>query len=385
MMERFLGVIGILATTLLVYTYFGYPLLLHLLTLLLGQKKGVTKSEFQTLPSVTMIIPVHNEEEVIRGKLENVSTLRYGGPFNFIVVSDSTDATDKIVEEESGEMTRLISLNERRGKSYAINQAVIQATGEILVFSDANTLYQPRAVEKLVHPLADDGVGCSTGNLRLVDSSGKTIETTYWRYELWLRRLESKLGTTVSVNGGLLSMRRSDFQPLPESTLTDDSVLALRELSKGNSIAFVEDAVGTETTAGSLDREFSRRIRIGAGNYQTLTRFVHLLNPKYGVSALQFFSHKVLRWLAPFLLVVLFLASGAHATATEAVASSVLFVSQVIFYLLAAVGISIKELRSHKLFSIPAYFVWMNVALAIGCWRFLTGHTIDIWVSQGRG
>lgn len=375
-------VMGVFAVSLFLlwYTYLGYPLLLFVLTRFV--RSEVPSDESYT-PSVSMIVAAHNEEAIIRQKLENVREIAYEGPFECIVVSDSTDDTDTLVERYSDGRTRLLSLAERRGKSYAINEAVRQATGSVLVFSDANTMYEANAIARLVRPLADQSVGCTTGKLRLIDESGDTTEGAYWRYELWLRRLEARLGTTVSTNGGMVAHRREEFTSLPESALSDDLVLTLRQIAAGQRVVYVPEAIATESTTGDLWSEYRRRVRIGAGNYQALYWFSGLLNPVQtrSIDVLEFLSHKVLRWAIPVFLPAALLSNLWLVVVMANYLFLALFGGQLVCYSLALIGMFSPRARQSRMVRIPAYFLVMNLAFAVGFRSFLDGPSVDIWES----
>lgn len=358
------------------YTYLGYPLLLTAVT------RGREPPGYETAeewPSVAMVIAAHNEETVISKKLENVAATDYPGPFECMVVSDSTDGTDDVVREQGGQRVSLLSLSERRGKSYALNQAVARTDADVIVFSDANTMYEPDAVRELVAPFGDSGVGCTTGRLTLYDSAGETAESGYWRYELLLRRMESRLGTTVGINGGVLAIRREDYDPLPESALTDDFVVAVRQLVAGQRVVYVPSATAAEETTGGLWTEFDRRVRIGTGNYQTLAWYPALLSPSKGIVALQYVSHKVLRWVAPGILLSLMALSLALVAVSGSIPAVGLLGLELFGGGLALLGSASERARRTAVVRYPAYFLVMNLAFAVGFVRFLAGPSVDVW------
>ncbi|WP_458189884.1 glycosyltransferase family 2 protein [Haladaptatus sp. NG-WS-4] len=378
MIALLVTLVFIIGLSTILYTYVGYPLALLMLSKIMQQDEE-SYSGFR--PSVTMIVAAHNEEAIMKEKLENTRAIEYDGRFDCIVVSDSTDTTDALVEQYAGSRTRLLSLEERRGKSYALNRAVAKATGDVLVFSDANTMYDSNAITELIAPLADDTVGLTTGSLRLVDAEGKSTESSYWKYELGIRKLESKLGTTVSANGGMLALRQKDFDQIPEAALTDDFIVVLQQAISGRRIVFVDSAKATEQTTGDLWQEYKRRIRIGAGNYQSLVWYRTLLSPRHGLIAFEFFSHKVLRWCLPAVLLLVFLSNAVLALLVPSLLVTTLLVGQLACYIAAVVGMMSPRARSSTLFGIPAYFLSMNLAFASGFVRFLSGASIDIWTS----
>lgn len=361
------------------YTYAGYPLILLLWQYLSSNGSPTFDRATDHSPSVSMVVPAHNEEAVIESKIQNIAEIEYDGQIEAVVVSDSTDETDSIVESASDSRTSLVSLDERRGKSAAINAGVEATRGDIIVFSDANTMYEPTAVQRLIAPLVADEVGCTTGSLRLIDEFGKTTESSYWKYELRLRRLESTLGTTVSTNGGVMAMKRESFERIPESVVNDDLFLTLREHLRGNRVLYVEGARATERTTGDVWSEYNRRVRIGTGNYQALRYFGGLLDPRRGVSAFEFVSHKLLRWLVPVLLAVAFVSNVLLVTLTQGPLVTLPLAAQISCYLFAVLGAVDDRFRQYRIFSVPSYFLLMNVALATGALRIITGEVDGIW------
>ncbi|MEA5406506.1 glycosyltransferase family 2 protein [Haloarculaceae archaeon H-GB2-1] len=352
---------------LLGYTYVGYPLLLLLLQPVSGDR--TEPHDGGHFPSVTMVVAVHNEASIIAEKVQNCRGIQYPGEFTCLFVSDSTDGTDSVLESETDGQISLLTLPERRGKSYALNRAMEQVDSDVVIFSDANTMYEPSAVSELVAPLADDRIGCVTGKLELRTLDGTSGEGLYWQYELSLRRLEQSLGTTVSVNGGVLAIRADEFEPLPEGVLVDDLVIALRQLRRGRNVQYQESAIATERTPSGIDDEFTRRVRIGAGNYQVLWRLAGTLFPSRALPAIQFLSHKVLRWLGPWMLTSILLSSLLLALLEPSVPTFAIVGTQVIGYAFALIGMKSRVARSLPVFRIPAYFVSMNVALALGCFH----------------
>lgn len=363
---------------LLGYTYIGYPILLLLLGLLIGDEPD--GSEIYT-PSVTMVVPVHNEAEVIPEKVDNTQNITYPGEFRCLFISDSTDGTDQLLRSAMTDMMELITLPQRRGKSYAINCALQTIETEVIVLSDANTMYEPDAINELVGPLYNDRIGCVTGQLRLSERGSDSGESVYWAYELWLRRLEARLGTTVSVNGGLLAFRSQDVEPLPEHALTDDFVLAMRQIRAGRRVHFEPSAIGYENDAGGIMEEFRRRVRIGAGNYQALVWFADFLIPWRvgGKVTLEFLSHRVLRWIAPWMLVVVLVASVGLVLLTDSLVSWMLLAGQTLAYLLGIAGLFNERLREFILIRLLSYFVAMNGALALGLLTLLHKNTVEVW------
>lgn len=384
MLAKALVGVFILCLALIGYTYAGYPVALWLATR--RRDPPITERYETSFPSVTMVVPVHNEAAVIEQKVSNTEAIAYPGKFRCLFVSDSTDKTDEILERTMTERMNLLSLPERKGKSHAINSALSVIDSEVVVFSDANTVYERDAVTELVAPLADNEVGCVTGELRLKDDDDETVESTYWRYEIRLRRLEARLGTTVSINGGLLAFHLCDVDPLPDETLVDDLTLAMRKARNGQRIFFTHNAIGYERPVRSVLSGFTRRIRIGAGNYQILTRFADMVVPRrgHGLVSFMFVSHKVLRWLVPWLLLLAFVSSIALTVVTASLFLPALVIAQTLVYGIAVGGITSERIRSITPVRVITYLIVMNAALAFGSLRWLGGATTDIWTVTSR-
>jgi len=368
----------------LVYAYFGYPVMLFILS------RSIKRDPVPGVglyPSVTMIIAAYNEAKVIGGKLQNCLALNYP-KINFIVASDgSSDATNAMVETlaESDARVRLLALP-RGGKACAINAAMAEATGEIVVFSDANTIYEPESVSKLVPFFADAQVGCVSGRLAYKNPalviSGEG-ESAYWRYEMGLKRMESRLGYVAGASGAIYALRRDLFKPLPAGTINDDFLISMRVVQRGYKSIYVESAIGYEEVAPDVSGEFRRHVRDGSGHYLAIAHLAGLLNPFLGMRAYIYWSHRILRWLAPFILILVFIANVA--LAKEQVYYASLLLLQSCFYLLALAGYAAsKSRRVSFLFYVPFYFCNLNLALLLGFLKVISGRATQTWESTQR-
>jgi cellulose synthase/poly-beta-1,6-N-acetylglucosamine synthase-like glycosyltransferase len=289
----------ILSAGVILYTYVGYPALLRLLVWLRGprpvQRAGIT-------PRVSLVISAYNEASVIRRKLENSLALGYPrGALEIVVVSDaSTDGTDEIVAEYAGRAVTLVRQAVRGGKTAGLNRTVPSLTGDIVVFSDANALYEPDAIQKLVRNFADPDVGCVTGESRYVAGGGSIAdasERAYWVYETRLKRWESALGSMVGGDGAIYAIRRALWQRLPETAI-NDFLNPLQIVAAGWRAVYEPDAVCLERTAGTLGREFRRRLRIVSRSWRAVFQAPAALDPRrVGLFAWALVSHKILRWL----------------------------------------------------------------------------------------
>lgn len=366
----------------LVYTYLGYPVFLWAITRLIPLKK--TRSD-AVLPHVTMIIAAYNEAKVIAAKLENCLALDYPAEkLNFIVVSDgSSDATNAIVSGKAASEThiRLLDLP-RGGKAAAINTAMKKADGEIVVFSDANTLYEPAALGKLVRHFADTRTGCVCGRLSY-RNPGKVIsghgESAYWRYETALKKMESKLGYVAGANGAIYAIRKDLFELLPDGTINDDFFISMRIVLRGFKCLYEAEALAYEEVAPDAKSEFHRHVRDGAGHYIAVRQLIGLLSPFLGLKAFIYWSHRILRWAAPFILICVFVANAALSARQP---YSILFLIQAAFYFLATMGYFISHWRKIPiLLYMPFYFCNLNLALLFGFFKVLSGSIKPTWES----
>lgn len=369
----------------LVYTYFGYPAILFILSRSVKRDPNPVGSFY---PRVTMIIAAYNEERAIGAKLENCLALDYPmDKIDFIVASDgSVDSTNPIVSAKAllDVHIRLLMLP-RGGKAAAINAAMKEAAGEIVVFSDANTIYEPDAVVKLVCRFADAQIGCASGRLAY-KNPGKVVsgegESAYWRYETGLKKMESRLGYVVGANGAIYAIRRELFEPLPSGTINDDFLISMRVVCRGFKSVYIADAIAYEEVAPNVASEFRRHVRDGAGHYIAVCQLAGLLNPLLGLRAFIYWSHRILRWAAPFILIMLF---AVNAVLAGRQPYYVLFLFQAGFYVLALVGYA----NSHNgkapfLFYAPFYFCNLNLALFFGFLKVITGRVKPAWESTQR-
>jgi len=358
----------------ILYAYAGYPLLLLLFSRLRPAGKGKISDSEGSLPSVEILIAAYNEEEVIGRKLDNSLASDYPPELLTItVVSDgSTDGTDDIVRAYAARNVRLLRVEGRKGKTASRNEAAAASGADILIMTDSNSMFRPDAVRILARRFADPGTGAVCGQLRLVDSNGR--ENIYWRYEKWIKQLEDGLHSIIGANGSIFAVRRELYEPLP-SGVDDDFVEPLVCYRKGFQIVYEPDAVSEETDIPFADRgsEFRAKRRVVLRGLQSLSHVSGLLDPtKHGWLAFQLFSHKIMKWCVPFLMVGAFMTNVllAHTPFFAALLSA-----QVIFYAGAAAGLlfGVQELR------IPAYFVLVNASVFSAVVSFLTGERSSTW------
>ncbi len=379
------------AALLLVHTYFFYPALLvawdglsRSMRGLRGAPETAPPAPAATRPFVSLVVAAHNEASCIQQKLENSLALRWPADrFEVLIGSDgSTDGTDELVLACTDKRVRL-SAAPRGGKTSVLNRCIPAARGEIILLSDANTMIEPDAVEKLLAHFADPDVGAVCGNLRLYNPSKKDYEeSAYWRYESAIKQLEGRHGAVLGANGGLYAIRRTLFSKLPPTTIVDDFVIPMRILDRGYQVTYEPAAVAHEETTEDYGKEFGRRARISAGNFQALRMVAGLLLPTRGFPAFAFWSHKVLRWVAPGLMALAFLANLFLLANPLYVAT---FFIQAAFYSAALLGKQdALSGAPRKVASIAYYFTTMNVAIAVGFWRFLRSTQSAAWDRTAR-
>jgi len=374
-----------------VYTYFLYPLLLMALGQLIKRpRKGShhhdTDVTHYEMPTVTMVVSAYNEEAVLGDKIANCRTLDYPtSKLKFLFGSDgSTDSTAEIMQAAADERMEVMVSQERRGKVGMVNQLMEQVDSKVVVFSDANTIYEPEAVRELVRPFDDPKVGCVIGKLELTMGHDNKVcrpEGLYWRYENRIKKLESALGIVPTVNGGIFAIRRELYQKLPEHAVTEDQVLGMTIMVRGFRCEFAEGARASETVS-TWAGELRRRIRISAGNFQSLLLVPGIVNPRCGGVSFAFVSHKLLRWLVPLFLMVML--SANTLLAGEPFYGSTLLV-QGLFYLSGVTAALVPKLTGVlKIIAIPRYFLAMNLAILMGLGRFLSKRQRAAWEKAPR-
>jgi cellulose synthase/poly-beta-1,6-N-acetylglucosamine synthase-like glycosyltransferase len=304
-----------------------------------------------------------------------------------IIGSDgSQDRTNEIIGKYAGKQIRLAEFAARRGKAAVLNSIAQMAQGEILIFSDANTMYRRDAVARLAPHFADAQVGGVCGRLMLLSQNGQIEakgERFYWDYESYLKHLEGKIKTVLGANGAIYAIRRELFAALPaHKVVMDDFLIPLRVVQHGYDIVYDKDAVVCEFTAPNLRAEFKRKVRIGAANFHGIREILPLLNPLKGFVPFGLWSHKIIRWAVPFLLIAMFVA---NLTLLGVSFYNITFMLQAGFYLLALVAWRLDRLDIHAPFLVyPYYFAVVNLALLVGFFKFVTKAQKPAWARVER-
>lgn len=375
-----------LALFLIFYAYVGYPLLIALISLLMNNR--VKQKDIE--PSVTLLITAFNEEKDIADKLKNSLALDYPkDKFEILVASDgSTDATDEIVRSfennEAGVRVVLHRVEGRVGKTATQNSAVKACIGEIIIFSDAASMYDRNAIRAFVRNYADPHVGAVSGmyTYEVVEGASTGLATkVFWNLENFIKSRQTKIKTITGCCGCIYSLRKELYTDLP-ATIISDLVEPLMILQKGYRIVFEPEANALEETAGKSVDEFRMRIRVIVRGMTGMLYARRLYNPfKYPFVSLQLISHKVMRWLVPIFCIVAFVTNAL--LAGSSLPYMLLIIGQILFYLMAAIGFFLEKQGIHKkIFYLPLYFCIVNIAALISMFKVIKGENIVTWQTQ---
>lgn len=361
---------------LLFYVFMFYPFLLVLFSRFLPRLSLMSSKNF--CPSVSLIIAAYNEEKMIAAKLENTFRLSYPAKLvEIIVASDcSTDQTEELVRGHEG--IKLCAVRPRGGKTNAQNQAAKLAGNEIICFSDANSLWQKDALMKLVQMFADPRVAYVCGQLKYYSQTGnntRVSEGLYWRYELVLRALESRIYSVTGGNGGIYAIRREEFVEI-DPFYSHDLYYPQLVVKKGRLALYAKEAVAWEKSGDNIRDEFSRRVRMLGRTWLGMFREPEIFNlfKRKGVYTLMFFTHRFLRYLLPFWLIMVFSANWLLAVGGGWYLVSFLF--QLSFYFSACLGLlGFKG----KIFFFPLYLTMFAIASLLGLSNVVRGRIKPYW------
>jgi cellulose synthase/poly-beta-1,6-N-acetylglucosamine synthase-like glycosyltransferase len=343
------------------------------------------------LPTVSILIAAYNEEDLIEEKITNTLELNYPkDKVQIIVITDgSTDLTVSKVREYQDVV--LLHKDQRAGKMAAIKRAIPYITGEVLLFTDANTFLNQLAVRELVKHYRNDQVGAVAGEKRIIveesADASSAGEGFYWKYESFLKKCDYELYSNVGAAGELFSIRTKLYEPVEADTIIDDHMIAMRIAEKGYIIAYEPNAYAIETASANVKEELKRKVRIAAGGIQSILRLRKAANPfRNPVLTFQYLSHRVLRWtLTPILLPVIFILNGIIVYSGGSLLYQILFLAQCIFYFSAYMGFYFerKNIRIKALF-IPFYFCMMNYAVIAGIIRYFRNAQSAAWEKSIR-
>lgn len=373
------------AVALLAHSYLLYPAILALLVRGQDDPHPTSPASGQDLPDVTVIVAAFNEEVHIAARIENLLQQDYpAGRLRILVGSDgSRDRTVVLAKGFVDPRVRVEAFEVNRGKASVLNDLVALADSPIVVFTDANTEFKPDTVRQLVAAMRDgDGAACGELVLVAAGKDASNVDHKYWSLESRLKRAESRIGGLLGANGGVYAIRRECFTPLPADTICDDFVIAMNISVARRGLTYVPAAVAYEDVHSDVKSEFHRRVRIGIGNYQALFRHPEYLFDAPWVLRFTYFSHKVIRWFTPHLLILVLLASLALA---QRPAFAILAALQLAAYAGAAVVyLGRDRVAWPGMLRGWSYFALLNAAFLVGFRRFLAGSYAGSWRRSER-
>ncbi len=376
------------------YAYFGYGILLYILVKIKRLFTKPTSYNKDYTPEVTFVTAAYNEEDWIEEKIQNCLNFDYPkDKITFFFVTDgSSDSTPSIIENypfPEGTQWKLLHKPERKGKIAAVKRIMPMVQTPITIFTDANTDVNREAIKMMVRHFHDDRVGAVAGEKKVKigeKASAKAGEGIYWKYESFLKRLDSEFHTVVGAAGELFAIRTSLYKPVPQNAIVEDFVMTMGIAAEGNRVVYEPNAYAEEGQSASIAEELKRKIRIAAGGIQSIIWLAPLLNPfRHGWLTFQYVSHRVLRWtLAPLALPFILLLNIRLAQNQGGIYTWILY-AQIAFYAAAALGwlLEKKHIKIKALF-IPFYFCMMNYAMFKGFFRFLKGNQSVVWEKAKR-
>ncbi|MCD6162705.1 MAG: glycosyltransferase family 2 protein [candidate division Zixibacteria bacterium] len=366
---------------LIFWTYFGYLLILGLLSLFFTKK--VNRQDYY--PEVSLIITAYNEEKRIKQKIENTLALSYPKEkLDIIVVSDgSTDRTEEIISQFQSRGVRLHSIPSRHGKHYGQNEGIKIAKYDILVFTDAATFLENNAIEKISRNFADSKIGCVSGFDKIKgDDNNIQGEGAYVKYEMILRTLESAVDSLIGVSGSFFAIRKHLCNNWPIH-LSSDFFTPIITYMNGFRIILEKEAIGYYEVLQQPEKEFIRKVRTIVHGMSVFFKFRRIANPfRYGTYSIQVLTHKLSRWLVPIYLIMFFLSN--LLLINQHLIFIAVFIAQVVFYALALFASLNKKLKDTIFFKIPLFFVMVNYSILVAWYYFFRGERFIVWKPTER-
>jgi cellulose synthase/poly-beta-1,6-N-acetylglucosamine synthase-like glycosyltransferase len=373
---------SLILLSLIIYVYLGYFILVLLLGLIFNKK--VYKDKDFT-PNVCFMIAAYNEEKDIADKIKNTLLLNYPkNKLNIVVVSDaSNDKTDEIVKSFSHQGVKLIRVEGRVGKTEARNQALKQINEEYIVFSDATTEYTPNSLRALMQNFNDSDVGMVTGHLLYKDYSESQIglgQKLFWKYESLIKKAQTRLGSLTGSIGCITAFRKEYYHNLP-AHIIEDFTSPLMFVKAGKRVVFEEEALCYEKTTTNTTQEWNMRVRVIRGGITGLLYAKAILNPfKYPLASFQLISHKLLRWLVPYIAIVLFIVSTMGLLMEGSVELTYLVFLQILYYTSVLANLGLKKLNINiKVLGVPYYLFVVNACSLVAIFKTLTTEIEATW------
>jgi cellulose synthase/poly-beta-1,6-N-acetylglucosamine synthase-like glycosyltransferase len=384
-----------LSIALILYSYLLYPILLTVvagIAQIFSDARHVFKKvdrrqqALEEYPEIAIVIAAFNEERHTRARIENLFALDYPQDrLKIYIGSDgSQDGTNAILATFQDPRLITFAFDVNRGKASVLNDLVSRTDASILVFSDANTFFDRQALQHLLSNFSDPGVGGASGELRLSASLGDNQDSLYWRVEQYLKFFEGRIGGLLGANGAIYAIRRTLWKPLRKDSIVDDFCVAMNVSAAGYRLVYDPRAWAIEDTPDSIGDEYGRRVRIGIGNYQALIRHPEYFLRTSWATKFTYFSHKILRWVAPHLLLLVLVASTVLGLLSQA--WCMFLILQIAAYLLCT--FLYQRMRRGrpipKALRIPLFLFTLNWALFVGSSRYITGRYSGSWRRTNR-
>ena len=393
----FLEICFWLCISLVVYTYLGYGIVAWILVKI-RNILGKTFKQYNDpnfLPKVTLAIPAYNEMSCIEAKVKNTFSLDYpSDKLEVLFVTEgSNDGTSEYILSllSTYPNLKMIGGDTRRGKIEAMNMAIKTIESPIVIFTDANTNLNNQVIKNIVRHFQDPVVGAVAGEKRIETEGSEAAagagEGLYWKYESFLKKLDTQLYSVVGAAGELFAVRTELFGEVEKDTLLDDFMVSLRIAANGFRVIYEPEAYASERPSFSIQDEMKRKIRIASGGFQSIARLGFLWNIfKYGLLSFQYVSHRAMRWaVAPFCLPLIFLLNASIVIINPSMVYQLFMVGQIVFYLLAIIGYYLENKKIRiKLLFVPFYFSFMNYCAIKGYLRYRNGLTSGIWEKVKR-
>ena len=379
-----------LSVALIFHSYLLYPWVLKLLSR--NKKENTLVYEpGSNLPFVSIIMSVHNEEMVITEKIRSIYyTLYPPNKFEVLVGSDnSNDSTNLICKVYSGnyEHFHFFPFTERQGKPAIINRLVEKARGDILILTDAKVFFQINTIPELIKHFKNPQIDIVGGNIlnEKTNPVGISIqEKAFMNREIRMKYMEGLIwGKTMGIYGAIYAIRKEAFTKVPSHFSVDDFFITMNVLREKRKAILNLSATSLENVPDDLSTEFRRKVRISAGNFQNLRYFISCLWPPYSALSFVFASHKVIRWLGPFLLILIFVCNAILALSSEFYC--ILFLFQVFLSILPIIDFILRKINLHIIIlRFVTHFYAMNFALLVGFFKSITGMKTNIWQPTRR-
>ena len=378
------------------YTYIGYGMLLYVMVLIkrlfCKTSQAPILPDDDQLPNVTLMICAYNEEDIIREKMENIRQIDYpADKFCVMWVTDGSNDGSNDLLKQYPEVT-LVYSPERKGKAMAMQHGLKVNKAEYVVFTDANTMLNAKAIREIVRQFMKPNVSCVSGEKRVAARTNDQIaaegEGLYWKYESTLKQWDSDLYSAMGAAGELFAVKMSDYREAPTNALLDDFMMSMLIVKDGHRIAYTSEAYAMEYGSANMYEESKRKRRIAAGGLQSIWWLRSLMNPlKYPIVSFLFISHRVLRWsITPFTMLALIPLNIALVALNAGGIYTVIGILQLIFYAAAALGwLQTKTGRHGGLLYVPYYFLFMNVNVFRGISYLRSHSTSGTWEKAKRG